>query len=190
MIPRILPVKCYNGIICACGILHILFALNKYQQRRMEKMHHARSPHAGVVIIDRGLHGLLPRKLLPLELELCLDNFQVHLPSLQASRLLPKVVRTATGTLVRRHEPERLLRQNLDIDVVAHAWRGLVVDVVGVVLRSIPRRTSRKAQSEGTLVPTMPERMMLYGASRLMRCSYSSWKDTTAFCIPKGRSGR
>ena len=27
MIPRILSVKCYNGILCACGILHILFAL-------------------------------------------------------------------------------------------------------------------------------------------------------------------
>jgi hypothetical protein len=27
MIPKILPVKCYNGILCACGIFHILFAL-------------------------------------------------------------------------------------------------------------------------------------------------------------------
>ena len=27
-----LLVKCYNGILCACGILHILFALNKYQK--------------------------------------------------------------------------------------------------------------------------------------------------------------
>jgi len=27
-IPGILSVKCYNGIVCACGILHILFALN------------------------------------------------------------------------------------------------------------------------------------------------------------------
>jgi hypothetical protein len=27
MIPRILLVKCYNGILCTCGILHILFAL-------------------------------------------------------------------------------------------------------------------------------------------------------------------
>ena len=27
MIPGILPVKCYNGILYACGILHILFAL-------------------------------------------------------------------------------------------------------------------------------------------------------------------
>jgi hypothetical protein len=26
-IPGILPVKCYNGILCACEILHILFAL-------------------------------------------------------------------------------------------------------------------------------------------------------------------
>ena len=26
-IPRILLVKCYNGILCACKILHILFAL-------------------------------------------------------------------------------------------------------------------------------------------------------------------
>jgi hypothetical protein len=27
MISRILPVKCYNGILCACGILYILFEL-------------------------------------------------------------------------------------------------------------------------------------------------------------------
>ena len=27
MILGILPVKCYNGILCACGILHILSAL-------------------------------------------------------------------------------------------------------------------------------------------------------------------
>ena len=27
MIPEILPVKCYNGIMCTCRILHILFAL-------------------------------------------------------------------------------------------------------------------------------------------------------------------
>jgi hypothetical protein len=27
MISEILPVKYYNGIMCACGILHILFAL-------------------------------------------------------------------------------------------------------------------------------------------------------------------
>ena len=32
MIPHILSVKCYNGILCACGIHNILFALNKYQQ--------------------------------------------------------------------------------------------------------------------------------------------------------------
>jgi len=37
MIPAILPVKCYNGILCACGILYIRFALintNTHGQRR------------------------------------------------------------------------------------------------------------------------------------------------------------
>ena len=32
MIPGILPVKCYNGLLCACEILHILIVHKKYQQ--------------------------------------------------------------------------------------------------------------------------------------------------------------
>jgi len=32
MIPRILPVKCYNGSLCTCGIIYILIVCNKYQQ--------------------------------------------------------------------------------------------------------------------------------------------------------------
>jgi hypothetical protein len=55
---------------------------------------------------------------------------------------------------------------------------------------SFPERISRKVCSEGMSVPTTPEKMALLGASWLMRCSSSSWKDAAALWIPKGRSGR
>jgi hypothetical protein len=42
----------------------------------------------------------LPRKVLPLVLELYLGGLRFHLPSLQAMLLLLKVGRTAAGTLV------------------------------------------------------------------------------------------
>jgi hypothetical protein len=35
----------------------------------------------GVVVIAERVCGLLPRKFLPLALELCLGSLQVHLPS-------------------------------------------------------------------------------------------------------------
>jgi hypothetical protein len=60
----------------------------------------AGSPHTGVVVLARRLHDLLPCKVLPLVLDLCINGLQVHLSSLEASSLLPKVVRTAAGTLV------------------------------------------------------------------------------------------
>ena len=82
--------------------------------------------------------GMLTRKLPPLLLELYLDGFQVRLSSLQASYLLSKVRRMAAGTLVWRHEPGCLLRLNLTIDVVAHVWKGTIVNVVGVVLQVAP----------------------------------------------------
>jgi hypothetical protein len=65
-----------------------------------------------------------------LVLDLCLNGLQVHLSSLQASSLLLKVVRIAVGTLVQRHELRNLISENLIVDVVAHAWWGIVVDVV------------------------------------------------------------
>jgi hypothetical protein len=34
----------------------------------------ARSPYAGIIIVARGLCSLLPRKVLPLALELCLGG--------------------------------------------------------------------------------------------------------------------
>jgi hypothetical protein len=52
-----------------------------------------RSPRAGVVVVDRRLRSLLPRKVLPLALKLWLGGLQVHLPNSQAIRLLLKVVR-------------------------------------------------------------------------------------------------
>jgi hypothetical protein len=41
----------------------------------------AGSPHAGIVIIAGVLRNLLPRKVLPLALELYLSSLQVHLLS-------------------------------------------------------------------------------------------------------------
>jgi hypothetical protein len=43
------------------------------------------------------------------------------------------------GALVRRREPRHLLSKNLTVDVVTHAWRGVTVDVVRVILWDIPR---------------------------------------------------
>jgi hypothetical protein len=93
-----------------------------------------RSPHVGIVIIVERMHCSLPCKVLPLVLELCLGGLLVHLPSAQAVRLLLKVGRTAVGTLVWWHEPRHLLRLNLTVDVVAHARRVVVVNVIGVIL--------------------------------------------------------
>jgi hypothetical protein len=36
----------------------------------------------GIIVVDRGLRGLLPWKILPLALELYLGGLQVHLQSL------------------------------------------------------------------------------------------------------------
>ena len=81
---------------------------------------------------------MLPHKVLPLALELFLDGLQVHLPSLQMVRLLLKVGHVARGTLVQWHEPRCLLRLNLAVVVVAHAWWGIVVDVIRVILWDFP----------------------------------------------------
>jgi hypothetical protein len=66
------------------------------------------------------MRGLLLRKVLPLTLELCLGGLQVYLPSVKVVHLLLKVGRAAVGTLVRRCVPERFLRLNFIVDVVAH----------------------------------------------------------------------
>jgi hypothetical protein len=41
-------------------------------------------------------------------------------------------------TLVRWCELRCLLRWNLAVDVVAHAWRDIVVDVIRVILQAVP----------------------------------------------------
>ena len=101
-----------------------------------------------VVFVER-VRGLLPHKVLPLALELCRGGFYVHLLSMQAVRLLLKVGRVAVGTLVQQHEPRCLLRLSLNINVVAHARWGVVVDVIRIVLRSVPR-LSLNINVEGT----------------------------------------
>ena len=73
--------------------------------------------------------------------------------------------------------------------MVAHAWQGIAVDVVGVILQAIPERISRKVRNEETSFPAVLDRLALRGASQLTRCSSSSWKDAAAFWIPKGKSG-
>jgi hypothetical protein len=95
-------------------------------------------PRVDVIVVIERVHNLLPCKVLPLALELCLGSLQVHLSTLQAVRLLQKVGRAAAGTPVRWHEPGCLLSKTLVIDVVAHARRGIVVDVIRVVLQAIP----------------------------------------------------
>jgi hypothetical protein len=44
----------------------------------------------------------------------------------------------AVGTLVQWCELRCLLKWNLAIDVVAHAWQGIVVDVIGVIRQTVP----------------------------------------------------
>jgi hypothetical protein len=63
-------------------------------------------------------------------------------------------------------------------------------DVLGVMPGLLPWRVLKKAHIEGASAPVAPERIGLHGASRMMRCSNSIWKDTTALRIPKGRSRR
>jgi hypothetical protein len=62
------------------------------------------------------------------------------------------------GTLVYWHEPERILRQNLTVDVVAHAWRGIVVDVIRVVLWAIPREDLEEGVERGDVSPHCTEK--------------------------------
>jgi hypothetical protein len=92
-------------------------------------------------------------KVLPLTLELCLGGLQVHLSSAQAVRLLLKVGCAAVGTLVWWCEPGLLLRLNLVVDVVAHARRIVVVDVVGVILRAVPRENLEEGAERGDVGP-------------------------------------
>jgi hypothetical protein len=73
-----------------------------------------------------------------LVLELCLGGLQVHLPSSQAIHLLLKVVHVAVGTQVQQRELGCLIGGNLAVDVVSHARWAVVVDVVGVVLQTVP----------------------------------------------------
>jgi hypothetical protein len=102
--------------------------------RRAREAKAARSPRAGIVVITKRARGFLLCKVLPLMLELCLGSLQVYLPSAQAVCLLRKVGHAAVGTLVRWHELGCLLRPNFTIDVVAHARRVIVVNVIGVIL--------------------------------------------------------
>jgi hypothetical protein len=127
----------------------------------------------GVIIIAKGLHDLLPCKVLPLALKLCLGGLEVHLLSLQVFCLLVKVVRAAVGTQVRWCELSFHLREM--------RCEGQPSMLLESYSSPPPERISRKVHSKGTSVRAMSERMALWGASQLMRCSSSSWKDASAF---------
>jgi len=57
------------------------------------------------------------------------------------------------GTLVWWHEPEHLLRLDLAVDVVAHARRVTVVDVVRVVLWAVPLENLKEGVEQGDVGP-------------------------------------
>ena len=86
-------------------------------------------------------------------LKLYLSGLQVHLSSSQAILLLLKVGRMAAGTLVRWHEPGRLLGKNLTVNVVTHAWQGVAVDVVEVILWVVPREDLDEGAQQGDVGP-------------------------------------
>ena len=81
---------------------------------------------------------MLPRKVLPLALELYLGGLVVHLSSMQVIHHLLKVVHASMGTQVRWHEFGCLIGGKLTINVVAHVRRGMAVDAIGVILWVIP----------------------------------------------------
>ena len=58
--------------------------------------------------------------------------------SSQEIRLLLKVVHMVVGTQIRWCELRRLIGGNLAVDVVAHVWWGIAVDVIGVILWAVP----------------------------------------------------
>ena len=68
-------------------------------------------------------------------------------------RLLLKVGCMATGTLVWRCEPRCLLDRILAIDVVAHAWWGVAIDVIGVVPLVVPREDLEESAQRGDVRP-------------------------------------
>jgi hypothetical protein len=59
----------------------------------------------------------------------------------------------ATGTQVQRYELRCLLRLNLVVDVVAHARRVIVIDVIGVILRAFPRENLEEGAERGGVDP-------------------------------------
>ena len=57
------------------------------------------------------------------------------------------------GPLVWQCEPGCLLSKNLIVDVVAHAWWGVAVDVIGVILRVVPREDLEEGAQHGDVPP-------------------------------------
>jgi hypothetical protein len=74
MIPGILPVKCYNGILCACGILPILFALINTNNVAEKKFLNLKSHDCQVLmtqLLPVALRGILPPNLQLATMKLC-----------------------------------------------------------------------------------------------------------------------
>ena len=64
-----------------------------------------------------------------------------------------KVRRVVAGTLVRRSELGGIDDRVVAIDVEAHEGRRVVVDVIGVVLRAIPREDLEEGVHRGDISP-------------------------------------
>jgi hypothetical protein len=85
--------------------------------------------------------------------ELCLGGLQVYLPGSQAVRLLLKLGHTVARTLVWQCEPGFLLSKILTINVVRHVWWGIVINVIRVILRVVPRKDLEEGAERGDVGP-------------------------------------
>jgi hypothetical protein len=101
-----------------------------------------------------------------LALELYLSGLWVLLLSSQVIPFLLMVGHIATGTLVQRREPGCLLGENLTVDVVTHAWLGIVVDVIRVILRVIRLYDAREDGASWHV--TADEVLQLEGCRRIL----------------------
>jgi hypothetical protein len=59
----------------------------------------------------------------------------------------------AARTLVQWCELRHLISENLAVDVVAQAWRGIAVDVVQIILCVIPREDLEEGAQRGDISP-------------------------------------
>jgi hypothetical protein len=88
-----------------------------------------------------------------LVLKLYLGSLQIHLLSMQTNWLLLNLVHVAARTLVWHHELGSVIDKVFAIDVEAHARRGIVVEVVRIVLRAVPQEDLKESTQRGDIGP-------------------------------------